>query len=136
MRRLRWIACAGVIAGAMVVHRGHAEDPEPTAPPDFRGQVWPIIKGKCLACHNPKKHQGGLDMSSLAAMLKGGHSGPALVRGETDKSLMIELIEFDEMPPRKQKEGRVSKSELKTLRDWIVTGANGPDRLREYRESR
>lgn len=128
MRRFQRIACVGFIAAAVAVQRGQAEDPEAASPPDFRSQVWPIIKRKCLECHNPEKRQGELDMSSLATMLKGGHSGPALVRGKPNKSLMIELIKFDEMPPRKQKDGRVSKSELQTLREWIEHGAKAPSK--------
>lgn len=66
-------------------------------------------------------------MSSRATMLKGGHSGAAFVPGNADKSLMIELIEFDEMPPRKQKENRVTADELKKLRAWIASGAPDAD---------
>lgn len=91
---------------------------------DFKRDVLPIFKRKCLECHGEKKQQGGLDMSSRRAMLEGGHSGPALVPGEPDESLMIELIEFDEMPPRKEKDRRpVTEKELKTLRAWIAAGA-------------
>lgn len=95
---------------------------------DFHDKVWPILKAKCLECHHAKDRQGALDLSSRAAMLKGGHSGAALVPGEPDSSLMIELIEFDEMPPRKAKTPRVSKAELDLLRRWIASGAAFPDK--------
>lgn len=94
---------------------------------DFHRKVWPILKAKCLECHHAKDRQGALDLSSRAAMLKGGNSGAALVPGEPHNSLLIELIEFDEMPPRKSKIPRVSKAELDLLRRWIASGAAVPD---------
>lgn len=100
-----------------------AADP-PAAPKDVRADVWRIIEGKCLRCHNDRKKEGKLNMSSRAAMLAGGVSGPALVVGDAEKSLMIELVDFDEMPPRKE-QPRVTRSEFKLLRDWVNAGAPG-----------
>jgi hypothetical protein len=57
-------------------------------------------------------------------MLTGGASGPAFVVGKADKSLMIDLVDFDEMPPRKEKL-RVTKPEFELLRDWVNSGAPG-----------
>jgi hypothetical protein len=100
-----------------------AEDPT-SGPEDIRADVWTIIESKCLRCHNARRKQGRLDMSTRAAMLAGGDSGPALVVGKAEKSLLIDLIDFDEMPPRKEKP-RVTKSELEILRAWIDAGAPG-----------
>ena len=128
-----WIGAALVIALAFSVkHRPGpnalwAADPQPPPQIDFHDQVWPVLKQKCVGCHNPKKSKGDLDMSSREAMLRGGHSGPAMVPGDAEESLMIELIDFDEMPPRDQKDGRVTKDELKTLRQWIAGGAVVPE---------
>ncbi len=127
IRLMLVIVFAALAAGELGLSSARAADPEPAIQVDFRSDVWPIIKEKCLECHNPKKRQGSLDMSSLAAMLKGGDSGAALVPGNVEKSLMIELIEFDEMPPRKQKQGRVTKVELEKLSAWIAAGAVVPD---------
>jgi uncharacterized membrane protein len=128
---MRWstrlmILIAGFVGGLMAVmigigsQTGWAEPPKPLASADLPIEVWSIIQDKCHACHQPKKRQGGLDMSSLASMLEGGDSGPALIPGNADRSLLIELVEFDEMPPRKQpKRQSVTPKELKTLRSWV-----------------
>jgi hypothetical protein len=119
------LAAAGALVGgiAMFASAGVAADAAP-APSDVREDVWVVIEAKCLRCHNPRQKRGKLDMSSLAAMLAGGESGPALVVGNAGKSLMIDLIDFDEMPPRKEKP-RVTKAELAQLRAWIDGGAAG-----------
>jgi len=116
------IPLAGLMAAMICIgsQTGLAEPPKPLAPTDLPNEVWSIIQKKCHECHQPKKRQGGLDMSSLASMLVGGDSGPALIPGDADRSLLIELVEFDEMPPRKlPKRQKLAPQELKTLRTWV-----------------
>jgi cytochrome c len=102
-----------VFASAQV---SFAEEP---APIDFNKQVQPILAEKCIRCHGERQRGGMLDMRTLEAMLKGGVSGPAFVPGKSDKSLMIELIHFKEMPPRKDRGPRVTPDEFKLLKAWI-----------------
>ena len=94
-----------------------AEEP-PTEPPDFKTKVMPVLEAKCIRCHGAKRRGGKLDMQTVEAMLAGGVSGPAIKPGNATKSLLIELIHYNEMPPKKE-EPRVSKEELELLRVWI-----------------
>lgn len=120
-------------AGVMLLMIGmslgsaRAAEPQPAAELDYRREIWPIIEAKCLECHHAKKRQGALDMSTRALMLKGGASGPAFVPGNVEKSLMLELIEFGEMPPRKDKKPAVTKEEFEKLRRWVAAGGLVPD---------
>ncbi len=100
-----------------------AAEPNPaTKPLDYQRDVLPILQTKCVRCHKPMKADGKLDLSTRAAMLKGGISGPAIEPGKPDKSLMVELVHFNEMPP-KRVQPRVTKDELKLLKDWIAAVA-------------
>ena len=56
---------------------------------------------RCTACHGTGSKEGGLDLSSREAMLRGGKSGPALVPGKPDQSLIIQKLRSGEMPPKK-----------------------------------
>jgi hypothetical protein len=110
----------GILLLAAVVGIGREpipEDPKP-APPDFQRDVLPIFEAKCVRCHGGKQRAGGLDMRSVPALLKGGNSGAAYVPGRADKSLLVDLIHFNEMPPKKEK-NRVGKEELDRIRAWI-----------------
>ncbi|MDE0737815.1 MAG: PSD1 and planctomycete cytochrome C domain-containing protein [Planctomycetota bacterium] len=100
-----------------------------TAKLEFKAIYATLHDSSCLACHNEKKRKGGLDLTTAASALKGGDSGPVIVPGQPDNSLMIKLISKGEMPPGKKWE-RVSPSGLKRLRDWIKDGA----RSREHPE--
>ncbi len=93
--------------------------------PDYKRDIAPLLEAKCLRCHSPKKSDGKLDLTTRTAMLKGGISGPAIEPGKPDKSLIIELVHFNEMPP-KRVQPRVTPDELTLLKAWITAGA--PDK--------
>ncbi len=95
---------------------------EPAPPekklPDFQKDVLPILEAKCNRCHGARKRDGRLDLRTPEAMLKGGISGPAFVPGDAGKSMMIEMIWYNEMPPRREK-NRVTDKELELLKSWV-----------------
>jgi hypothetical protein len=84
-------------------------------------QVMPIFREKCFSCHRDKPRKGELDTRSIAALLKGGESGPAVKPGDLDSSLLWEYVSRDKMPP--SKENRLTAAEKALVRDWIVGGA-------------
>ena len=86
--------------------------------PTFQTHVFPILEAKCVRCHGAQRRDGKLDLRTLDAIRQGGVSGPAIKPGNPTKSLLIELIHYDEMPPRKE-QPRVTPAELKLLRSWI-----------------
>jgi hypothetical protein len=92
------------------------------ASPDFSEQILPLLSEKCIRCHGEKQKGGQLDMRTVESMLKGGVSGSAFKPGNSEKSLMIELIHFKEMPPKKDRGPRVTPEELLLLKAWIDAG--------------
>ncbi|TWU12111.1 Planctomycete cytochrome C [Symmachiella macrocystis] len=91
----------------------------------FESKVRPLLASKCVQCHGAENQKGELRLDSLAAMLEGGDSGPAVVPGKTDESLLIEAINYEsfEMPP----EGQLSDDAIAILTRWIKMGAPWPD---------
>src|SRR6266851_3349859 len=91
--------------------------PSPTQPPSFAEAIRPLLQTKCWRCHDAKTHKAGLDLTTAAGILKGGESGPALVPGKPDESLLYEKVHGGVMPPVKK--DRLSESEVATIRRWI-----------------
>ena len=89
--------------------------------------VVPIINLRCITCHGLRRQEGGLDLRTKTSMLKGGESGPAMVLGKPEESLMIRKIRGKDMPPpaRLIPDGvrPVNSAELETLVEWIRRGA-------------
>ena len=117
MRTFLPLLFSGLLLGSLAGVNARAEDKPQTAP-DFQKDVLPVFKEKCIRCHGAKRRDGKLDMRTLEAMLTGGDTGPAIKPGDADKSLLIELIHHQEMPPKKEKSA-VTSSELDLLRRWI-----------------
>ena len=114
--RVRAFLCALVFCG-LAAGNLRAED-KPEEAPDFTKHVRPIFEAKCIRCHGAQRRGGKLDMRTLDSLLAGGVSGPAIKPGNSKKSLLIELIHYNEMPPKKEGP-RVTKDELELLRKWI-----------------
>ena len=89
----------------------------------------PILHVKCIVCHGKQIKEGGLDLRTRAGLLKGGVSGPAIVPGEPEESLLIKRIAAAEMPPPERQfpffVRAVTSDELEKLRNWITAGAPG-----------
>src|SRR5262245_54044387 len=90
----------------------------------FEQKVRPLLVENCYSCHGPSKQKGGLRLDSLQAILKGGESGPALVPGKPDESLIVEAVNFDglEMPPT----GKLESAKVEVLTRWVTLGAPWP----------
>ena len=86
---------------------------------------------KCLLCHGRRRQEGGLDLRTRETALEGGVSGPAIVPGEPDRSLLIRRIVAEEMPPEEHQARLsyrpVTSDELDSLRRWISQGARWDD---------
>jgi hypothetical protein len=96
-----------------------AEPGKATKPVDFDKQIAPVLAAKCNHCHGEKKKGGGLDTRTVESLLKGGVSGAGYVPGDESKSIVIDLIRFKEMPPKKDKTPRFTAEELETFKRWV-----------------
>src|SRR5437879_6451027 len=74
--------------------RGQSADPDPAAIAYFEKQVRPLLVEHCHGCHSvkTKKTSGGLALDSREAILTGGDSGPAVVPGKPEKSLLVSAV--------------------------------------------
>jgi hypothetical protein len=84
-----------------------------------------VLFDKCISCHGPDKKRGGLRLDSREAILKGGDSGPAVVPGQPEESLLLKAIRRDgdlKMPPKEP----LTLAAVTALRDWIRQGAAWP----------
>ena len=95
----------------------------------FEAQILPILEKKCFKCHGQDKQKSDLRLDSVAGINKGGSSGePLFVRGNSAQSLIIHLINSDDleerMPPEGETELTVGERDL--IKEWIDTGAQMP----------
>ncbi len=122
MRRAASILLLGTTLSAL-----GAGDPDKLA--HFESKIRPVLVKSCYECHSIEsgKAKGGLRLDDREAVLRGGDSGPALVPGKPQESLLLAAIRHSdpdlEMPPRKD---RLSEAILKDFERWIADGVADP----------
>src|SRR3989441_7822131 len=90
----------------------------------FEAKVRPGLAANCYDCHTDER-MGGLRLDSREGLLKGGESGPAIVPGDPDKSVMIQAIrQTDKL--KMPKGGRLKLEEIDALTEWVKAGAVWP----------
>jgi mono/diheme cytochrome c family protein len=89
--------------------------------------IEPLMMLRCATCHGLRKQEAGLDLRTKASMLAGGESGPAILPGKPEESLVVQRIHAGEMPPKDQliRAGvrPMESIELESLKKWIAAGA-------------
>ncbi|MBI1347976.1 DUF1553 domain-containing protein [bacterium] len=93
----------------------------------FEKQVRPLLVQRCYECHGGTKAGGGLSLQTAKGWQHGGESGPAIVPGKPDESLLIEAIQYRslEMPPS-DAGGKLPDHEIAILSKWVAMGAPDP----------
>lgn len=89
------------------------------APLRFEADVLPILESRCSECHGSDAAESGLIVTSRDKLLQGGDSGPALVRGQSERSLLFNKVFDGEMPP----DDPLPEAEVDAIRRWIDEGA-------------
>src|SRR5205809_4477259 len=91
----------------------------------FESRIRPILVTNCFACHT-NSQLGGLRLDSRENIMRGGKSGPAVIPGDPDGSLLIRAVRQTgdlKMPMG----GKLRPDEVDALAEWVRTGAKWSD---------
>lgn len=111
---------------ALIAGGSSAMAAESNADALWSAHIEPILKEHCTECHNPTRSKGGLDLSSLQTILRGGDRGAAVLPGRPEDSNLYRflLAEADpHMPPGKRQPLTAEQSAL--IKAWIAKIPNG-----------
>ena len=118
MKNLLLSAVIAAFTHGTVFSTDEASQPEVS----YYRAVRPVLQRNCSGCHFAAKKEGGLALTTVAGLLTGGDSGPALVVGKPDESPLIQYIEGPdaEMPLNADP---LPDREVQLIRRWIAGGA-------------
>jgi len=95
----------------------------------FESKIRPLFADNCFKCHSQQaeKVKGGLLLDTREGVLKGGETGPVIVPGDPEKSLLIKAVRYTDpdlqMPPKNK---RLSAQQIADLEAWVKMGAPDP----------
>jgi len=111
----------GAVHGAKVQFTAPSSDPIEF----FERKIRPILVERCYECHSAdaKKLKGGLRLDTKAGWTKGGDSGPAIIPGTPDESLLIKAIRSADPDAQMPPKGKLPDHEIAALIEWVKLGA-------------
>jgi Protein of unknown function (DUF1553)/Protein of unknown function (DUF1549)/Planctomycete cytochrome C len=94
----------------------------------FEQKVRPLLAERCYSCHSQeaKNLKGGLHLDAQNLIVAGGDSGPAVVVGQADQSLLIQAIRYEDTATAMPPDGKLSDREISILEDWVNRGVPFP----------
>ena len=127
---MSWAWAIGALA-VLSPPPGNAAEPPPSTLAEsvsfFESKIRPVLVEHCYECHavSAKSIKGGLRVDTRDALRQGGDSGPAVVAGKPEDSLLLAALTYDDdikMPPRR----KLPDSIVKDFEQWIRQGAADP----------
>ncbi|MEN3941841.1 DUF1553 domain-containing protein [Prosthecobacter sp. SYSU 5D2] len=92
----------------------------------FEKRIRPLLIEHCTECHGMDKQKGSLRLDHRAGWQTGGDSGPSIVPGKIEESLLWKVVSYEDrdlkMPPKK----KLPAAALEDLKTWIASGAHDP----------
>ncbi len=123
--------CTGLLFSALNCNRTSADEPDVAALEFFEAKVRPLLVTHCYQCHSEEAEkaqnlEGGLRLDIREGIRTGGQSGPAIVPGKPNESLLIQSVRYTnkalQMPP----DNPLSADQVAVLETWITMGAPDP----------
>jgi len=115
-----------LILAAITVVPTYAQQLTPDQLKFFETKIRPVLIRECYGCHSNQSGnvRGGLRLDTKELMLIGGSSGPAIVPGNLEESLLFNAMVHEDfvMPPKR----KLSDSVISDFREWIEMGAPDP----------
>lgn len=104
-----------------------ADEPDAEGRQLFEQRIRPLLVEHCYSCHSAEADEprGGLRLDGREGWQHGGDSGPAIVPGKPDESLLIAAVRYDDaiqMPPS----GKLPERDIAALVEWVARGAPDP----------
>jgi hypothetical protein len=128
---LTLIGASVSLAGTGLVSRG--AESKPDAETFFELKIRPTLAGTCFKCHGGEKVNGELRVDSRAALLKGGESGPAVVPGDAEKSLLIRAIRHADPELKMPPDRRLPDAVVADFTAWVKSGASWPTKATSFK---
>ena len=86
----------------------------------FAKDVLPILESRCINCHGGDRVEEGLNLKTYAGVMTGSENGAVIAAGDSNNSLLAELVSTQKMPKRGPK---LTPPQVQLIIDWINQGA-------------
>src|SRR5689334_18153914 len=101
---MKRLTSAALLTALIVAGPSKAEEKDAKGIAFFESKIRPVLISSCYECHSAQsaKVKGGLLLDTREGLRNGGDTGPSVVPGSPEKSLLIKSLRHDDikMPPK------------------------------------
>ena len=125
---MKAVLCTAGLMGMLGGGPLAAADLTPTQRDFFEARIRPVLADNCYKCHSAasEKVKGGLRLDTREGLLKGGETGPAIVPGNPEASLLIKAVRYADPDLQMPKAKKLEDDEIANLVAWVKMGAPDP----------
>lgn len=118
MKRIYILAVAGL---CLFCNLSSGDD---TADVSYRSDIAPILLDSCLACHGPKKAEGGYRVDTYEELVKAGDSGELPIAASPDQvsELLRRIISDDESERMPAENDPLTPEQIELVKKWLAAG--------------
>src|SRR5262245_53140268 len=87
----------------------------------FEKKIRPLLTERCYECDSAeaKKLKGGLRLDFRDGVLKGGNSGPVIVPGKPEESLLIKAVRYTDEDLKMPPQHKLASEQIAELEQWV-----------------
>ena len=132
MKRRNLIAAAAIVVGAACLMIVDVSTPSAQLcaeePQSFSEDILPILKGRCVSCHQPGGagyENSGFDLTTYEGLMKGTKFGAMVIARDPESSNLMWLLDWRASPEVRMPHGKkkLSICDRNAIRAWIREGA-------------
>ena len=96
----------------------------------FDQHIHPVLEQSCFPCHGLEKVEGGLALTNREGLMKGGTRGPGINVSDLPNSVLLKMINHDDLKQRMPfQQPPLSAEKKAAFEKWVLMGAPyNPDR--------
>jgi hypothetical protein len=93
----------------------------------FEQKIRPLLVERCYQCHSQGRPiKAGLTLDSRTGWQTGGETGPAIVPGRPDESLLVKAVRYQDADLQMPPAGKLPEAQIALLEEWVRRGAPDP----------
>ena len=85
----------------------------------FEQKVQPLFEKNCYECHGFNNRKGNLQLKTREQLLAGGDSGPAIIPGDPEGSLLVQAVRHGSSDLRMPPQRKLGDQQIRDLEEWV-----------------
>ena len=117
-----------IVALLVIVSASQRCSASDDTPDFFEKHIRPMLLDRCIECHGPTKQENGIRLDRREDVLNGRTGDSLLINvASPGESRLLKVLQYEEGDTQMPPSGKLDKSQLDYVHEWIAQGAVWPE---------